>query len=66
MSAPGRPRQQPSLIADRQPRPPELADLGAFDTPTELAREQLHPVTDAQHRHVQLEQLAPSGGAPSA
>ena len=38
-------------------RAAELADLGALDLAAERQREQLHAVTDAQHRDAELEQL---------
>ena len=53
-----RPRQQPARLRNRQLRAPELADLGALDPSAELARDQLHPVTDAEHGDAELQQLA--------
>ena len=44
------------LAVDAQLRAPELADLGALDAAAELACDQLHPVTDTQHRDPELEQ----------
>ena len=52
------PGQEPAVLVDRQLRAAELADLGALDPAAELEREQLHAVTDAQHRDPELEQLA--------
>ena len=52
-----RARQQPSGLRHRQLRAAELADLGALDPPAQRERQQLHPVTDAEHRHAQVEQL---------
>ena len=39
-----------------QLRAAELADLGAFHAAAELARQQLHAVTDPEHRDSELEQ----------
>ncbi len=36
----------------------ELADLSLLDAAAELVDEQLHAITDAHHRHAQLEQVA--------
>ena len=49
--------EQPAGLADRQLRAAELAHLGALDLAAERQREQLHAVTDAQHRDAELEQL---------
>ena len=52
---------------DRQLRAAELAHLGALDPAAELAREQLHPVADAEHREARARAArGRSGGAPSA
>ena len=53
----GQPGQQLARLADRELRAPELADLGALDAPAERQRDELHAVTDAQHRDAELEQL---------
>ena len=42
----------------RQIRAAELPHLGLLHPPAELVHEQLHPVTDAHHRHPQLQQPA--------
>ena len=54
---PACPASRRPVLADGQLRAAELADLGALDPAAELAREQLHAVTDAQHRDAELEQL---------
>ena len=53
---------RPGELTD-EPRAPELADLGALDAAAQLEHHRLHAVTDAEHRHAELEQLA---GAASA
>ena len=50
-------REQPPGLGDVQLRAAELTDLGPFDPAAELPGEQLHPVTDAEHRHPELQQL---------
>ncbi len=52
----GRPGEQPAGLAHLQLGAPELPDVGALDAAAELARDQLHPVADAQHRDAELEQ----------
>ena len=49
--------QQPPVRGHGQVRAPELAHLGALDAPAELEHHRLHPVTDAEHRDAELEQL---------
>ncbi len=46
----GVPASSRPVLADRQLGAAELAHLGALDPAAELARQQLHPVTDAEHR----------------
>ena len=53
----GQAGEQLARLADRELRAPELADLGALDAPAERQRDELHAVTDAQHRDAELEQL---------
>ena len=45
------------MLADRELGAAELADLRALDLAAQLERDELHAVTDAQHRDVELEQL---------
>ena len=45
------------MVGDGELGAAELADLGALDAPAELQRDELHPVTDAEHRYPELEQL---------
>ena len=45
-------------LVDGELRAPVLPHLGAFDLAAEVEREQLHAVTDAEHRDAELEQLA--------
>ena len=54
----GQPGEEPSAVLDQgQVGAPELALLGALDPPAEAADHRLHPVTDAEHRDAELEQL---------
>ena len=50
------PGEQPAGLAHAQLRAAELADLGGLDDAAERLREQLHAVTDAEHRDAELEQ----------
>ena len=62
-----RARQQPPVLGNRQLRAAELADFGPLDPPAELEREQLHAITDAQHRDTRARAArGSSGGAPSS
>src|SRR3984885_6751004 len=56
-----RARREPAAVGDGQLRASELPDLGPLDPPAQGEREQLHPVTDAEHRDAQLEQLLVEG-----
>ena len=51
------PGQQPAVVGDGELGAAELAHLGALDAPAELERDELHPVTDAEDRDPELEQL---------
>jgi hypothetical protein len=53
----GKPAQQPSGLVHVQPRAAELADRGALHAPAELEDQGLHPVTDPEHGHAELEEL---------
>ena len=53
------PGEQPAAAVDRAQRgAAELARLGALHPAAERADHRLHPVTDAQHRDAELEELA--------
>ncbi len=49
--------QPPALLDERQLGAAELAPLGALDPAAERPDHDLHPVTDAEHRDAELEQL---------
>ena len=51
-------QQLPAAVGEDQRGAPELARVGAFDPAAEDMDHRLHPVADAQHRDVELEQLA--------
>ena len=50
--------QPPAVAGQRELGAAELARLGALDPAAELEHHRLHPVTDAEHRDPELEQLA--------
>ncbi len=52
----GSPAQQHAGLGDVQLGAAELPDLRLLDAAAELVHEQLHAVTDAQHRHPELQQ----------
>jgi hypothetical protein len=54
---PRRAVEQPPGLGHGQLRAPELPHLGAFDASSQLARQKLHAVTDAEHGNAELEQL---------
>ena len=51
----GRPPKSALDGIDAHLRPAELRAVRAFDAASEVARHQLHPVTDAEHGHAQAE-----------
>ncbi len=53
----GSPASSRPVLGDRERGAAELADRRALDAAAQLERHRLHPVTDAEHRDPELEQL---------
>src|SRR6266545_1738574 len=59
------PLEQPAAsVAETEAGPAELAGGSLLDPAAELVDHQLHPVTDAEHRDPQLQQLLLEGWRP--